>query len=234
MFEKLPGVRLSGENWGVMNIAATMMEALQQGKPEDELFVDDKSVEWGSFKHNAIPKGAMACAHQNLANTLNPPERWILEQSLKYDSLTEEDGNTILGFKEVRTEREGSWTAKEAAAYYQEMFPCSRYLINIRSDTEKQVQSMESEFEFENGKSVKSFVEDGTNFHRELAEELGDAARLTDLEEWKNNVDVLNEVIEWLGFKNCRFNTILHENHDGYQPDRERHLNLDDDCEYSP
>ena len=55
-----------------------------------------------------------------------------------------------------------------------------------------------------------------TSFYDELQTRLGpDKARTVDLDEWTNDLDVLNDAVSWLGFTNCRFDGILHENHDG-------------------
>ena len=39
------------------------------------------------------------------------------------------------------------------------------------------------------------------------------------MEEWTKNVTQLNEVVEWLGFRNCQYDKVLHNNKNGYEGD---------------
>ena len=60
------------------------------------------------------------------------------------------------------------------------------------------------------------------DFHIQLGELFGTTyAKVIKLEDWEDNVDVLNEVIHWLGFdpQTCAFNTITHDNANGYSVD---------------
>jgi len=123
MFNSLPGVRLAGENWGELNIAADLASNLHQG-----WFVND-AYGRGPFKHNPIPKQSMACVHQHLVHALNPPSEWM--QHFAHKPVGEYDSSTILGIKTIRIQ-DKEWTPKEAAAYFMEKFPCSRFIVNIR------------------------------------------------------------------------------------------------------
>ena len=49
-----------------------------------------------------------------------------------------------------------------------------------------------------------------------------------------HNISVLNSVVEeWLGFKDCNFTSIAHENHDGYHRDEKfRNPFVGSNCRY--
>ena len=48
-----------------------------------------------------------------------------------------------------------------------------------------------------------------------------------------DNMSVLNSVVEWLGFKDCNFTSIAHENHDGYHRDEKfRNPFVGSNCRY--
>ena len=40
-------------------------------------------------------------------------------------------------------------------------------------------------------------------------------------------------LVHWLGFENCKFNGVPHENNHGYEPDRESEFGLGKNCRYS-
>ena len=48
-----------------------------------------------------------------------------------------------------------------------------------------------------------------------------------------DNMSLLNSVVEWLGFKDCNFTSIAHENHDGYHRDEKfRNPCVGSNCRY--
>ena len=53
-------------------------------------------------------------------------------------------------------------------------------------------------------------------FTQYMGEEM---ARMIYMEEWTKNVTQLNEVVEWLGFRNCQYDKVLHNNKNGYEGD---------------
>lgn len=60
------------------------------------------------------------------------------------------------------------------------------------------------------------------DFHIQVGGLLGTTyAKVIKLEDWEDNVNVLNEVIHWLGYdsQKCAFNTITHDNANGYSVD---------------
>ena len=40
------------------------------------------------------------------------------------------------------------------------------------------------------------------------------------MEEWLEDISILNSVVSWLGYKDCQFQAIVHENHGGYKHDK--------------
>jgi hypothetical protein len=106
-------------------------------------------------------------------------------------------------------------------------------VINIRGDVEKQVKSWEAAFETElDGDEVRHY----NRLLVDVASHMGqDRARLVDMSEWikkgSSGMRVLNELIEWLGFIDCRYESLLHSNRDGYGVDRQE-VTLGKNCRY--
>ena len=71
------------------------------------------------------------------------------------------------------------------------------------------------------------------DFLTQLTTELGeDMAQLIDMTEWTKNVKVLNDVVDWLGFRHCQFHSIVHENAGGFERDHDTSPNISDECHY--
>ena len=110
-------------------------------------------------------------------------------------------------------------------------FPCARFIVNIRSNVEEQVQSYQTNFHW--NLTASELI--GKNmFLRQLDKNLGSSSKLTDMTYWKkeNDTKTINEVVDWLGFENCKFDGVPHENNHGYEPDRESELSLGKNCRY--
>ncbi len=75
-------------------------------------------------------------------------------------------------------------------------------------------------------------LEEFNKFQEELHANLGGSSRLIDMDRWTKDVEILNSVVDWLGYKSCRFEKIAHENDGGYATDKETVLDLGDDCLY--
>ena len=77
-------------------------------------------------------------------------------------------------------------------------------------------------------------LQNQTQFLMELNNELGERlSRFIDMEQWKDNVKVLNDIVTWLGFKKCAFNAIFHENFLNYKHDVDTQVSLGNNCKYS-
>jgi len=220
MFNKLPGLRLSGENYNELNGISNLFRNLLDHTSD---FKYDVSVAEGPFMHNAIPNGSLSCAAQQLVNTLNPPR---MEDMMERDfnHYEEKESQMILGMKTVRLDEGGvhAFSPAGAVKFLENNFPCSRFIIAKRSDHQAHAKSMYDNF---NGwdLSFDQFLDMSksiTSFYDEIQTRLGpDKARTVDLEKWMTDVEVLNDAVSWLGFTNCRFEAVLHENHDGYEVD---------------
>lgn len=110
----------------------------------------------------------------------------------------------------------------EAAEFFKYNFPCAKYIVNTRLDKEAQANSRLQYF-----RSPGTLEETVDKLKRqdvflsEFAQHM-DAyqARLIYMEDWVNNVTHLNEVVEWLGFRNCQYDIVLHNNANGFEQDK--------------
>jgi len=240
MLNELPDVRLSGENYNEIfhayemynNLLTTSTHFYDEEVASKGRFMHDEITD-GAFQHNAMPIGSFACVMQTLIHTINPPK--LKKDSLPLDNDAER--REILGVKTIRLHL-GGWTPQEAAKFLQDNFPCARYVINIRSDVNAQVESMGVAFKKTNidaefRKQREKTLNDAYQFLYRLSNILGeDTARFIDMTEWTNDVSILNDLLKWLGFLDCAFNDIVHENHDGYGKDTTTQLNLGKNCRY--
>jgi len=230
MFNLLPNVRLSGENNNELFIAS---------KVESNLHIKNHNILDPSYEeqsaawiHNNVPDGAMGCVIQKVLSTINPPPHWVIKS--KRVSVKIYDKDTILGAKMVRFHG-GTWSSKEAANFLKRNFPCSRVVINIRSDLDSQISSWVNAFQITNEERKNSRKKDlvkANTFLMNMAEELGhDMAQGIDMVEWSDDggLHILNDLLLWMGFQGCTFKKLLHENHDGFGGD-DTYMNLGEKC----
>ena len=159
-------------------------------------------------------------------NQSSSPEE-IQQQIINSDSsernaiaLDRYETSQILGAKMIRVQS-GKWTALQASKFFNYNFPCAKYIINTRLNTDNQVASQKNTFEGpapleELPDRIKRQNDFLTQFAQYMSE---DKARLIYMEEWTKNVTQLNEVVEWLGFRNCQYDKVLHNNKNGYEGD---------------
>jgi len=234
MLNFLPNMRLSGENNNELYIASLLASNL---KKSSSSMAYDEEVE-GAWMHHKIPTQAMACPIQHVVSTLTPPPSEVLHAVNETGALSVEDydQSTILGLKAVRIQK-SEWSPIEAAAFFKESFPCSRIVVNIRSDTKSQAASTTKLGWSKNPSAAVEGLVRETEFLAEFAENLGaDTARLIDMTMWTKNISVLNDLLDWLGYKNCHFKHIVHANHyganhDGYGEDWSN-PKIGDGCHY--
>jgi hypothetical protein len=222
-------VRLSGENQNELFIASNLQKNLQSTGQ----FESDKRNSGDAWIHNAIPTQALACLMQQIMSTINPPPHELLMELNQPGNPSYEDyeASLIIGAKMIRIQ-EGDWDAMTAVAYFKENFPCSRFIVNYRSDTDSQVKS-ELKAGWNSVETTRSATLNQYNqFLLKFAELMGPkTAQVVDMNEWVKDVSILNDVVKWLGFKGCRFKALLHENHDGYGRDNTV-LDLGPQCQY--
>ena len=71
------------------------------------------------------------------------------------------------------------------------------------------------------------------DFHVQVGQRLGeDYAKVIYFDKWIDDVSVLNDVVDWLGFQKCAFNTITHDNENGYTVDNTTVVDLGANCHY--
>lgn len=232
MFNALPNMRLAGENHNEMWYLSEMTNNLVRNRPKILKHKEDKPT--GPFAHNYIPDGSMGCVAQHALHNLNPPPMAI--QQNKDVNMEEYDRNLILGFKGVRLHH-GNWTGKEAADYIKSHFPCSRVVINYQTNVTHQYESFKRTFNHTDGGVYlgpsKENLRANNDWQREFWNSLGsDMAWLIDMDKWTQDVGVLNKVVNWLGYENCVFKAIAHENDKGYAPDTKTDLDLGERCIY--
>lgn len=238
MFNKLPNIRIAGENYNALyeayKLSTFFDKHLQHFKDEESINegrFEHNDVKEGPFAHNAIPIGSMSCVTQHFMRHLDPPE-------LDKDGFIKKDeiNKPILGAKLIRIQN-GKWKPQIVAKFFKENFPCSRFIINIRSDMEDQLKSMSLAFKWSDKNNSKDLdmrkdrLENQNQFLFNLQKELGDkSSQLIDMSQWKDDVGVLNKMVSWLGFDGCAFDAIVHENHDRYGHDMETEVRVGDNC----
>jgi hypothetical protein len=206
MLGSLPNVRLSGENNDQLKV---MKRAVDNIRLKENFIANtnDNTSPWG---HNAVPEGAYSCVVQTMMETINPPGEKVANSN--------DDANTIIGFKTVRflenVERDEE--LQPLAEYLKESFPCARFIVNIRSDTESQAESWGKSFHGDKEDSLHQIADLNRRMGL-LAELLGsDSAYFLDSTDWINDVKHLNLVVNWLGFsKSCAFDELLEFNTGG-------------------
>jgi len=137
----------------------------------------------------------------------------------------------------IRVQR-GDWSVDEAAEFLETNFPCAKYIVNIRSNVYKQAQSWQKSFKkgdiVARGKSIQK-IRDGlqkeNDFLRQFSNILGDdKVKLINMEAWTENITVLDEVVDWAGFRHCQYDKILHHNDNGYGKDKSA-VHIGDKCQ---
>jgi len=236
MLNYLPNVRLSGENNNELYVASLLDSNLR--KSSSSMAYDEEVV--GAWMHHKIPNQAMACPIQHVVSTITPPPNEVLQtlNETWAPSLDEYDQSTILGLKTIRIQQSewspSEWSPSEAAAFFKESFPCSRIVVNIRSDTGRQAQSaVKLGWTPRTPDAVEEGLMKEVEFLTEFAEHLGpDTARIIDMEMWTQHVSILNDLVAWLGYKDCNFQSIVHDNHHGYGLDLRTDPKIGDKCHY--
>ena len=219
MMDSLPGIRMGGENKDIISDMEHMFDDLRT----DKAFVEGANVKdpWG---HNQVYPGSYACAGQSIMEVINPPE----------DEATKE-ADLIVGFKIITLQFFKQKQLKPYLDFLHEIFPCARFLVNIRSDVESQAQSVEKTFTKVNSDNEVADLQDANQRYRKIAKDLGEDAFLLDSTEWTQNITVLNNAVDWLGFhKSCHFKTLLEFNTEGwgYANGKTELESIDPECRY--
>ena len=201
MLRNLPGVRMAGENDNALRKIKDMITALQP-------YIDDhRLTNLSSWQHNPIPSQAFACVAQQVVETIVPP---LLDEA---GHVLEDDSSTVLGFKTIRFLQYATREHDEPFVnFVKNMFPCSKIVVNIRSDTNAQVKSRVVAFN-EVEENARKRLDEENDRLRTVAKLFGDMAIFIDSSKWTKDANEFNKVVDWLGFhESCRFKELLHFN----------------------
>lgn len=223
MINHLPNVRLAGENNNELYIASQLEKNLK-GYGFNGLRSNVPAKASGAWFHHSIPKQSMACTIQKVLHTINPPPKEVQQQIISNEgngiTLDGYETSQIVGAKMIRIQN-GKWTPLEAAEFFKYNFPCAKYIVNTRLEKDSQAASVLANFVSPNTlEKVVEKLKRKDDFLTKFAQHMGeDKARLIYMEDWVNDVMHLNEVVEWLGFRNCQYDKVLHSNANGYERD---------------
>jgi hypothetical protein len=148
------------------------------------------------------------------------------------------EAEEIVGFKTIRLLLDNRMKdVPKIAAFLKTHFPCTRYIINRRSNLTEQAQSQKNHFfsvESMNLEAVTDKLEQETQRLLRLAELLGtERATILDSSAWLKNVEVLNQAVRWLGFsESCAFHEIMELNTAGFDNGNTTITPLDPQCQY--
>jgi hypothetical protein len=226
MINHLPNVRLAGENNNELYIASLLEKNLPiQGFANLRSKVPARPA--GAWFRHSIPEQSMACAIQKVLHVINPPPEEVQQQIISNESsgitLDGYEMSQIVGAKMIRIQN-GDWEPLEAAEFFKYNFPCAKYIVNTRLNFDSQAASVKDTFASVSTSTLEQVLDKckrDNAFLTKFAQHMGeDKARLIYMEDWVNNVTHLNEVVEWLGFRNCRYGKVLHNNANGYKQDK--------------
>jgi len=235
MLGSLPGIRMSGENYNMLGLIRNLFDTIHKHVHPDVAMKD-------AWAHNPVPKGAFACAAQHMMETINPT---LFQENSTL--LTKDDSQTIIGFKTIRfaarvdhasndVQETDEELAEVMVEFTKDTLPCARIIVDIRSDTVLQAESMKEKQGFIEELAIKGAEDlDERNARlREIAVRFGDQAYFLDSTEWTKNISVLNAAVEWLGFhQSCFFRELLELNTRGTGYDHGRtELKADPNCRY--
>ena len=205
MLNFLPGVRIRGE------MGLSIKRILQVFSEDETLNLQGESPDFrASFGHHKYRVNHMTCPVQTLMEAINPPE-----------SDTFNDEMTIIGFKEIRIH------SMKEIDFLLKHFPCSRFIFNIRSTGLEESQNKH----FKNPRFTMARNILIPSLYKELEKKLGPKQLIKmDMSDWsKTNGNHFTILASWLGFKDCVYTSLVHDNIYGYIGNQET-LHLGDKC----
>jgi hypothetical protein len=230
MLDALPNVRMSGENDNELLAIRRMHENLHTSKTYNgtSYFAasDGKRHSWG---HNHVPAQAFACVSQHQVRTMNPP---LLRENDELMLRDPKAVHQIVGFKTVRFLDPKNSEQEERAMvdFVKTHFPCSRIIVNIRSNVSDQAQSA-----FYKVNPNATMILDSLNRRYENVVQLfgAEQAMLLDSSQWTENVTYFNRVVDWLGFsRECHVTELLEFNTKNDYGDGKTNILVNPKCKY--
>ncbi|KAL7570807.1 hypothetical protein ACA910_018878 [Epithemia clementina (nom. ined.)] len=231
MLHSLPGVRMSGENNGML---AQFQFAIDETRKKDE-WQRARANKPGAWRHNPVPKQSFACVIQQMIETINPPkfnsEGHVVETTSDNPNNVEEEDETIIGFKSIRFPPQFNATVmndetlkrrllREAAAFLNENLPCAKFVISIR-DAESHAQSIRKAFKDHDSQSEWESARHNQEL-LDFSKLLGGPSRVhvMDSSQWTQNLTLVNDMVStFLGFETaCHFDRLFELNTQLYRP----------------
>lgn len=187
MLNQLPNVYIAGENGGIMNKLYDLHTlSIRTGYSE--------SKTKGAWWHHRINRF-----------TLQRNMRTYVESAIGIDSYN----YSWVGFKEIRHKD------TDVLDFMMTLFPCSKFIVNIRQDVASQSKSAWY------GSNKNNISEKLLHTNEKLIKwcKMNPERVFTiSLEEF--TLENLNRLASWLGFPNCKYFRISHSNkHSGYNID---------------
>lgn len=214
MLNFLPNIRIRGEFSNRIDFYLGMETIM------DVSYVKPKSAMIDTFGHYKYPDNHLLCTIQKFVEELNPSP---LVSSIYDDENVLHSPSTIIGFKEVHRL---TYLIKALV----KNFPCSRYIFSIRSN------------ETALSLSRSKYIGDGSQkqnhkkvpiMYNKMVNVLGpNRVYLMDIDEWsKGDGSHFTDLSSWLGFKNCLYDGVRHDNVNGFNSS-DKQLFLGNDCHY--
>lgn len=195
------GIRLSGENRGVLTAAKEIMSDIRQLNPDMNHI--------GAFSHNKFNSDHVLYRLQQIFLDINPPVQLSANTTALDNPAVggshSTDLSTIVGFKDIR------YNSRDYVQFMKVLFPCSRFIFNIRDNIGQQIASMSRLPGFVKQNISKEPVLRETNtMMRRNVHLFPKTSLLVRLEDF--SIDKFSSILNWLGFSNCRFTRISHSN----------------------
>lgn len=225
MLGQLPGVRMGGENkHNTLYSLAELWDYTWRGN----------EAQYDAFQHEHVLDSGFACPAQHVVEYMYPPPLSHRE------SKTFQDADTVIGFKTIRflgkRHGRGFASVQDAVALVKDLFPCTRVVVNIQSDTWRQAKSQQMWFETKGSlKNISQKLEHLNQEYQQVARLFGPHAVLVDASEWSadGGIAKINKLVQWLGFEDCRFEKLWHDNAEGSETDSSlRNVTLGPECRY--
>lgn len=187
MLNEIPGFRIGGENNGA---ASHMYELFQT-------YFDQIAIKCGpgacteAWYTPDVKKKDLLCALQQFARALVG----------RYP-----DDTKVLGWKEFR------WKSKQEMDFMRLLFPCAKFVINIRKDT---VAEANSAF-MKDGATTPAVLDAANKMLTDWAAQQAESTTFElPLEQF--SVGRFNKLLGWLDITGCTYTTVLHANaNNGY------------------
>jgi hypothetical protein len=189
MINDIPGIYLRGENYGVGNIMYDLHKAARRSefKSRDP---------FGAWQHSDINKHELLCRMQAYV---------VILMGNGYNRTS----HKVIGFKEIRFRGRN-----DVLEFMSEtLFPCAKFIINTREDASAQEKSRKEFFRGSNA----SMVEDNNLMLQwaqksNLNKDKNVRSYFMTLEADGFTINRFNQVLPFLGVKDCAYTDIYHSN----------------------